>query len=228
MPDYRLLQQRLQYEFQQPALLELALTHRSAGKRNNERLEFLGDAILNCTIAQELYHRFPRSSEGQLSRMRASLVKGETLAEVAREFELGQWLRLGPGELKSGGHQRSSILADTVEAVIGAISEDGDMACAQRCIGLWWEGRLASAAPGTVLKDAKTRLQEVLQAQGQPLPIYRVDAIAGDAHDQEFTVSCCVEGLAGSVVASDTNRRGAEQRAAEQVLTLLEQTVDDA
>lgn len=221
MADYSLLQQRLNYEFNRIDLLEQALTHRSVGRRNNERLEFLGDAILNCTIAQALYRQFPRAAEGELSRMRAALVKGETLSELAREFDLGPWLKLGVGELKSGGHERSSILADTVEAIIGAICEDADLPTAQRCVREWWHDRLHRAEPDQVRKDAKTRLQEILQADGKALPVYTVEDVSGEAHQQVFTVSCQVEGLAEPLRATDTNRRGAEQRAAAEALDAL-------
>lgn len=227
--DLGLLQQRIGYEFRRADLLVLALTHRSAGRRNNERMEFLGDAILNCTIAQALFEQFPHASEGDLSRMRAALVKGETLAEIAREFELGQWLRLGTGELKSGGHDRASILADVVEALIGAISCDSGMESAQQCIRQWWQERLAAAEPQTVRKDPKTRLQEYLQAQNKPLPVYSVESVSGEAHLQSFTVSCQVDGLETAMTATDGSRRGAEQQAAAATLAALgEETSDDS
>ncbi len=221
MAELGLLQQRVGYQFRHVNLLELALTHRSVGRRNNERLEFLGDAILNCTIAQALYEQFPRASEGELSRMRAALVKGDTLAEIAREFELGQWLRLGTGELKSGGHDRASILADGVEALIGAISRDGGLEAAQSCIREWWAARLVVAEPQTVRKDPKTRLQELLQGQNKPLPVYTVENVSGEAHSQTFTVSCQVAGLDQAITATDGSRRGAEQQAAAATLAAL-------
>ncbi len=221
--DVTRLQQRLGYEFHQRQLLQQALTHRSAGAINNERLEFLGDAILNCTIAQALYDRFPRATEGELSRYRAAMVRGDTLADVAREFELGPFLQLGAGELKSGGHERSSILADTVEALIGAISLDSDMPTAQTRVMAWWQSRLDDMDPELVLKDPKTRLQEFLQGQSLPLPEYQVTATAGKAHNQTFTVACHVQGLASPVVASESSRRGAEQSAARHALELLGQ-----
>lgn len=221
--DITRLQQRLGYQFQDRSLLQQALTHRSAGAVNNERLEFLGDAILNCTIAQVLYDQFPRASEGELSRYRAAMVRGDTLADVAREFDLGPFLQLGAGELKSGGHERSSILADTVEALIGAISLDADMETAQQRVMSWWETRLGDMDPDLVLKDPKTRLQEFLQGQSMPLPEYEVTATTGKAHKQIFTVACHVQGLTAPVVASESSRRGAEQSAARNALEQLGQ-----
>ncbi|MEX1058233.1 MAG: ribonuclease III [Natronospirillum sp.] len=223
--DLARLQQRLGYTFSDSALLEQALTHRSAHAKNNERLEFLGDAILNCTIAQVLYERFSTASEGELSRYRAALVRGDTLAEVARDFDLGSFLLLGAGELKSGGHQRASILADTVEALIGAISLDKDMGTAQILLLRWWASRLDDLDPALALKDPKTRLQEYLQSRNQPLPDYVVIQIAGQAHNQTFTVACTVADLAAPVEASDTSRRGAEQGAARAALKQLGQPV---
>ncbi|MCH8550487.1 MAG: ribonuclease III [Natronospirillum sp.] len=221
--DFARIQQRLGYEFNDRGLLLQALTHRSHGVDNNERLEFLGDAILNCTIAQALFEQFPKASEGELSRYRAAQVRGETLADIAREFDLGPWLRLGPGELKSGGHRRASILADTVEALIGAISLDGGMAIAQARVLAWWQSRLENTDPEQMMKDPKTRLQEYQQGQGSPLPRYEVVDISGQAHNQTFTVSCTVDQLADSVLASDTSRRGAEQAAARKTLRQLGQ-----
>ena len=219
------LQQRLGYEFRDNALLKLALTHRSVGAKNNERLEFLGDAILNCTIAQVLYERFPSANEGELSRFRAAMVKGDTLAEQAREFDLGPFLKLGVGEMKSGGHQRASILADTVEALIGAISLDADMATAQKKVLAWWDDRLEQMDPDLVLKDPKTRLQEYLQSQNEPLPVYEVVAVTGQAHDQKFVVRCTTTLLPAPNEATDSSRRGAEQTAARAALKALGQKI---
>lgn len=221
--DVKRLQQRLGYTFERSELLVQALTHRSHGPNNNERLEFLGDAILNCTIAQALFQQFPQAREGDLSRYRAALVRGDTLAEVAREFDLGPWLRLGPGELKSGGHTRSSILADSVEALIGAISLDSDMPTAQARVLAWWQSRLEAMDPELMLKDPKTRLQEFQQGQGQPLPEYTVTDVQGQAHNQTFTVACRVVQLESPVTASDSSRRGAEQSAARRTLQQLGQ-----
>ena len=215
------LSQRLGYQFTDESLLTQALTHRSFARQNNERLEFLGDAILNCTIAQQLFERFPRAKEGQLSRLRAHLVKGETLAELGREFELGECLRLGSGELKSGGFRRDSILADAVEAVIGAISLDADLAEAQAVIQRWYQNRLADLNLSDNIKDSKTRLQEFLQSRKAPLPVYRVRDVSGEAHDQTFTVDCEVEGLEQATVGEGNSRRIAEQEAARAALEAL-------
>jgi len=215
------LTRRLGYQFADDALLQQALTHRSYSRKNNERLEFLGDAVLNCTIAQQLFQRFPKAKEGQLSRLRAQLVKGETLAELGREFELGECLRLGSGELKSGGFRRDSILADAVEAIIGAISLDHSLQAAQDVIIQWFEPRLQEMNLSDNIKDSKTRLQEFLQSQKAPLPQYSVREVSGEAHDQTFTVDCDVEGLEQPTVGLGNNRRIAEQEAALAALTAL-------
>jgi ribonuclease-3 len=225
-PKWSLLQQRLGYEFTQESLLIQALTHRSFGAEHNERLEFLGDAILSCAIAQALYDQFPKAREGDLSRLRATLVRGETLAEMAREFELGAWLRLGQGERKSGGHNRSSILADAVEALIGAIALDSGTERALAMVLQWWAPRLASLDLQRMLKDPKTRLQEWQQAQGQPLPEYEVVEVMGEAHDQSFKVACRVVQLEQPMLAEDSSRRGAEQAAAQKILATLESRHD--
>ncbi|WP_323836978.1 ribonuclease III [Photorhabdus africana] len=216
------LQRKLGYTFDQHDLLIQALTHRSASSKHNERLEFLGDSILSFVIANALYHRFPRVDEGDMSRMRATLVRGNTLAELAREFELGECLRLGPGELKSGGYRRESILADTVEALIGAIFLDSDIQSIERIILSWYETRLNEISPGDKQKDPKTRLQEYLQGHHLPLPSYLVVMVRGEAHDQEFTIHCQVSGIEQPVKGTGSSRRKAEQAAAEQALKQLE------
>lgn len=216
------LQRKLGYQFQRQELLHLALTHRSASNKHNERLEFLGDSILSFTIASTLYQRFPGADEGDLSRMRATLVRGYTLAEIAREFELGECLYLGPGELKSGGFRRESILADAVEAIIGALFLDSDIHNTERLILNWYQKRLDEISPGDKQKDAKTRLQEYLQGRHLPLPCYMVAEVHGEAHDQEFIIHCQVNGIAQPVMGKGSSRRKAEQIAAEQVLKLLE------
>lgn len=214
---------RLGYRFREPQLLKQALTHRSMGSANNERLEFLGDAILNFVIAEDLYRRFPSADEGCLSRLRANLVKGETLAVVARRIELGDALLLGPGELKSGGFRRDSILAGALEAVIGAVYLDGGLEPARALIlGLLAE-ELRQASPHGAIKDAKTRLQEYLQGRRLPLPTYSVTAVEGSDHDQVFEVACQVSGLGAAVVGRGSSRRRAEQEAAEQALQRLQQ-----
>jgi ribonuclease-3 len=218
-PD--LLYTRLGYRFQEPGLLQDALTHRSVGSRNNERLEFLGDAILSFVMAEILYRRAPRATEGELSRLRASLVRGSTLADIARSLELGEHLVLGSGELKSGGYRRESILADAFEAVLGAIYLDGGFdVCRQYILDLFGE-RLARLPSPESLKDPKTRLQEWLQSRGLALPDYEVVEVAGEDHDRRFTVCCRVRGLDPSLEGRGTSRRKAEQAAAAKVLARL-------
>ncbi|AMX04100.1 ribonuclease III [Microbulbifer thermotolerans] len=206
---------RLGHQFGRRDLLELALTHRSHGSRNNERLEFLGDSILGFTIGAALYDKFPEGREGQLSRLRARLVSGETLAELAREMELGDCLRLGEGEMKSGGHRRASILADAVEALIGAIYLDAGLETARQRILAWYAPRMAQLSL-EIDKDPKSRLQEWLQARGRPLPEYRVVDIVGAEHAQEFVIECQVSGLVDPVRARAGSRRAAEKRAASE------------
>ncbi|WGW00772.1 ribonuclease III [Vibrio sp. YMD68] len=215
------LQRKIGYQFNDTDHLELALTHRSAHGKHNERLEFLGDSILSFVIADDLYHRFPKVNEGDMSRMRATLVRGHTLAELGREFELGDYLKLGPGELKSGGFRRDSILADAVEAIIGAVYLDSDTEQVRQVILSWYKTRLDAIEPGVSQKDPKTRLQEFLQGRRKPLPEYIVTNIKGEAHNQEFTVSCEVAGLGQPVIGKGTSRRKAEQAAAGTALEQL-------
>lgn len=215
------LQRRLSYQFNQTQLLELALTHRSFKGMNNERLEFLGDSILNFVIAEHLYQHFPSAKEGQLSRLRARLVKGVTLAEIAKEFDLGDHLKLGAGELKSGGHRRDSILADAVESIIGAIYLDSGHDVCQKVVLQWYEGRLDALSLEDTEKDPKTRLQEHLQSIKKQLPQYTVLEVLGEAHDQTFKVSCQIEELAIKTSGVGGSRRSAEQKAAKQALSML-------
>lgn len=212
----------LDYQFNDEGLLKQALTHRSFALIHNERLEFLGDSILNFTIAEALYHQFPSAAEGDLSRLRAALVKGETLADIARELELGRYMYLGEGELKSGGQARASILADVFEAIIGAIYLDGGLESARGFILARFARRLEAVSLETHAKDPKTQLQEWLQARQQPLPRYEVVAIAGEAHCQQFTVACYTNAVSQPTHASASSRRAAEKKAAEQMLNLLE------
>jgi len=198
------------------------MTHRSARGLNNERLEFLGDSILGLVIARALYEKFPKATEGQLSRMRASLVKGETLAQMATELELGECLFLGSGELKSGGFRRSSILEDAMEAVIGAVERDGGLQAAQDLVLHLYKQRLEEVDLDASTKDPKTRLQEYLQGLGKPLPAYEVVRISGDTHDQTFVVSCRIEDLAKPAQGKGGSRRKAEQAAAQKVLDTLD------
>ncbi|MDH5357138.1 MAG: ribonuclease III [Gammaproteobacteria bacterium] len=219
----QLLCKQLQSTFNEPALLQQALTHRSADSVNNERLEYLGDAILSFVIAEALFMRFPEVKEGKLSRLRASLVKGVTLAEIGRELNLGEALILGPGELKSGGFRRESILADAVEALFGALYLDSGMEAAKALILRLFDERLNAIDVNETVKDPKTRLQELLQSRKQPLPIYSVSEVKSDANNQPvFEASCQVGLLRKVVVAQGSSHRKAEQKSAERVLTLLE------
>jgi ribonuclease III len=216
------LLRRLGYSFNDPALVEQALTHRSFGGAHNERLEFLGDSILNFLIAEALFQRFPNTREGELTRMRASLVKGETLAAIAREYQLGDALRLGSGEMKSGGWRRDSILSDALEALIGAIYLDGGLAACRERLLIWFGDRLQQVAPGEINKDAKTRLQELLQARAQALPVYHLQATHGEAHNQQFEMICQIPSIAERFQGKGSSRRVAEQAAAQAALDYLE------
>jgi ribonuclease-3 len=215
------VQRTLGYSFRDEELLASSLTHRSAGSRHNERLEFLGDSCLNFVIARELFERVTRADEGDLSRLRASLVKGACLAELAKEIGLGDRLKLGSGELKSGGYRRESILADALEAVFGAILLDGDIQAASRVILALYRHRLSNLPKSDDLKDPKTRLQEWLQSRNIPLPVYEVDEIQGAAHNQRFSMSCRVDSLEQSTSGRGTSRRKAEQAAAAKMLENL-------
>ena len=216
------LQTVLGYQYQDASLLQQALTHRSAYFKHNERLEFLGDSVLGFIISDALFCKFPEVPEGDLSRMRATLVKGLTLAEIAREFELSECLILGPGELKSGGFRRESILADTVEALIGAMYLDSDIEKTRERVLAWYASRLATIKPGIGQKDAKTQLQEWLQGRKQALPLYQVVEVKGEAHNQEFTIHCVIEGLEQPVEGKGTSRRKAEQEAAQKALEQIQ------
>lgn len=227
-PDWPLawVRAELGYEPRDPALFRAALTHRSAPGPNNERLEFLGDAVLNLVVAHHLYAAFPGASEGDLSRLRARVVSGEPLAEVAASLKLGEALQLGSGELKTGGFRRHSILADALEAVCGAIYLDGGLATAEGIIERLF-GPLISALPAPhELKDAKTRLQEYLQSRGLSLPRYRVERIEGEAHAQTFHVACEVPALHLLAEGQGSSRRRAEQEAAERILCTIEGDAD--
>jgi ribonuclease-3 len=210
----------LGYVFKEPQHLEEALTHRSAARPNNERLEFLGDALLNVIIAAELFKRYPRATEGELSRLRATLVKGDTLAELARRLNLGDYLRLGAGELKSGGFQRDSILANGLEAIFGAVYLDSDFETCRCLILNLYVNLLAKLPTVEELKDPKTRLQEHLQARQQALPIYTVLEVTGEAHAQCFTIECNIMGTV-CTTAVGSSRRKAEQEAARQALEMI-------
>jgi ribonuclease III len=219
------LRQRLGYDCRQPALMQEALTHRSAGGRNNERLEFLGDGVLNCVVADLLYREFPMAAEGELSRLRASVVREESLAAVAASLALGDQLTLGPGELRSGGYRRQSILADALEALFGAIYLDGGFAAARDVIERLMLPRIAALPDAAELKDPKTRLQEYLQARGLALPAYILEGAQGETHEQVFTASCEVDSLGLRASGQGQSRRRAEQEAAQGILDALRSSV---
>jgi ribonuclease-3 len=210
------------HRFADAALLRQALTHRSAGSPHNERLEFLGDALLNLVVAEQLYARWPNADEGAMTRARAELVRESTLARIARELGVGERLTLGPGEMKSGGHRRDSILADAIEAVIAACYLDAGFDACRALVLAWYQPLLeALPPPNRVGKDPKTRLQEWLQARGWPLPAYALLAERGDEHDRIFQVRCTLAQPALSAEGEGTSRRAAEQSAAEAVLASL-------
>lgn len=212
----------LDIRFGNEDLLERSLTHRSAGRDNNERLEFLGDAVLNFVVAEALYVRIPQATEGVLTRVRAELVRRSTLAGLARALELGPALRLGGGERKSGGRDRESILSDAFEALVGAYYLDAGLdACRSWLVALLAD-RMEAALQTRTAKDPKTELQELLQARGLPLPVYAVSEVSGAAHEQRFTVVCEVAGLTRPATGTGTSRREAEQSAARQSLELLQ------
>jgi len=221
------LERQIGYNFDNPELLALALTHRSFKGENNERLEFLGDSILSFVIAEALYMRFPKAKEGQLSRLRARLVKGVTLAQLGKEFKLGEHLRLGAGEMKSGGFRRDSILADAVESIIGAVYLDSDHDTCRQVIHRWYESRLEKLSLSDTEKDPKTRLQEHLQAARKPLPEYSVTRVERKAHDQTFSVVCHIQGLEVTTEGQGSSRRLAEQQAAKNALLILEKNHDE-
>ena len=223
--DEERLQQRIGYRFGDPGLLRQALTHRSAGTVNNERLEFLGDSGLNFTVARWLFEAFPKEREGVLSRLRARLVCTETLAEIAEELELGALVYLGPGERKAGGHRRESILADSVEAILGAVLLDGGVAPMEDMVHRLWAERMEAADPRSEIKDPKTRLQEHLQSQGQPLPDYQLVETVGAEHQRRFFIQCTIVGTE-PVRGEGTSKRRAEQEAAQRMLQAL--SVDDS
>jgi ribonuclease III len=220
------IREKLAYEPRDLGLFVAALTHRSAPGRNNERLEFLGDAVLNLVVAEHLFRAFPECTEGDLSRLRARVVSSEPLAEVSAALGIGDVLHLGSGELKAGGFRRKSILADALEAIVGALFLDGGLDVARRVVETLFEARIASLPPPDALKDAKTRLQEYLQSRGFPLPRYVVERVEGEQHAQLFWVVCEVHGLgsrsgpkmSAKAEGSGSSRRRAEQEAAERIL----------
>lgn len=217
---------RIGYRFTTQGLLDQALTHRSAGAPHNERLEFLGDALVNLIVAEALYTHWPRADEGALTRARAELVRESALAPIARELELGARLTLGPGEMKSGGHRRDSILADALEAVIGAIYLDSDFQTCRAAVLPWFEAAIAALPPPhKVGKDAKTRLQEWLQGRQKPLPVYALLSESGEDHAKSFVVTCTLVQPPLTTQGEAGSRRAAEQIAAEVALERLK--IDD-
>jgi ribonuclease III len=213
--------QKLGHKFSDPKLLKTALTHRSFGSPNNERLEFLGDGILDCVIAAELFHRFPDLPEGDLSRLRANLVRQDALHRLAISLNIGVSLRLGEGELKSGGAERPSILADALEAVLGAIYLDAGFDVTYKVIADLYQSLLNELKPGQVQKDAKTSLQEWLQGRKKPVPRYRLLEATGAAHEQRFEVACEIDNPSLRTIGFGPSRRIAEQVAAEMALKEL-------
>lgn len=216
-----ILMEKLDYSFKNIALLQQALTHRSADAHNNERLEFLGDSLLNTIIANALFHRFPQKNEGELSRLRAHLVKGDTLAKLAQTLDLGNFLYLGQGELKSGGYRRASILADALEAVFAGIFLDSDFITCERILLQLFSEHLKQECLEENLKDPKTQLQEFLQAKKILLPHYQLTKVEGEMHDQIFYVTCTVKTLNLHAEGKGTTRRKAEQEAAKNVFCQL-------
>jgi ribonuclease-3 len=219
------LEERLGYTFVQRTLLEQAVTHRSHGAVHNERLEFLGDAVLNCAIAHLLFAKYARLDEGDLSRLRANLVKQQSLADIAEKLGLSDFLRLGEGEMKSGGFRRPSILADTMEAIFGAIFVDSGFDAARQVIGKLFEPVLKTVDPKTLGKDSKTLLQEYLQGKRIALPVYTVVETRGAAHNQEFEVECSIPKLEVSVHGTGRSRRAAEQSAAKRALETAQHAI---
>jgi len=215
------LQKNINYHFSDAALLKQALTHRSVNKNNNERLEFLGDSILGCVISHELYHRFPLVDEGQLSRLRSSLVRGQTLAKLAKTLNLSETLVLGQGELKSGGFRRESIQADAFEAILGAIFLDSDYVTVSAVILKLYDELLNDASPDDSLKDFKTQLQELLQKKGHSLPLYELIKTKGQDHNAVFYVSCHIKEFNLSVEENAKSIKRAEQACAESILGSL-------
>lgn len=215
------MEDRLRHRFARPELLAQALTHRSAGAPHNERLEFLGDGVVNLLVAEALYQRWPKADEGALTRARAELVREAALAVIARELQLGERLTLGPGEMKSGGHRRDSILADVLEAVVAAIYLDAGFEACRAVVLPWFEAAMAALPVGKPEKDAKTRLQEWLQARQKPLPAYDLVGESGEEHAKLFQVRCSTLEPPLSAEGEGSSRRNAEQAAAAAMMELL-------
>ena len=223
MPEFKKLQGILGYHFNNLGLLKRALTHRSCAKTHNERLEFLGDSLLGFLIARRIYQLYPDLDEGDLTRMRSALVNKEALAETARNLRIGDYLYLGRGEENSGGRNRDSVLADAVEAIIGAVYLDTGIDAARGAVNNWFKELLAAASDAQPVKDAKTALQEWLQQRSKPVPQYELVNTGGEAHSRLFTVSCKIDQVNKTISATASSRRKAEQLVAEQLLSELEQ-----
>jgi ribonuclease III len=217
------LQPLIGYTFSAPSLLQLAITHRSFSGNNNERLEFLGDGVLNFIVAHQLYHRFAKLPEGDLSRLRAQLVKESSLCEIALTLNLGDYLKLGEGELKSAGWRRPSILADALEAIVGAVYLDGGFVAAETVVLKLFAEKLSTIDPKSIDKDAKSQLQEYLQSKKIELPDYVVVSIEGEAHAQSFKVECVINKLNIKTLGEGTSRRNAEQQAAQLAMEKISQ-----
>lgn len=217
----KLLEKSLGYTFKDAVLLEKSLTHCSAGSDNNERFEFLGDSLVNLILAQALYEQFPKATEGELTRLRAICVRGETLAQIASIHCLGEYLKLGAGELRSGGAFRPSIIADALEALIAAIYLDSDFYQVQTAVLGWFRPLLQTLSLEMMQKDPKTQLQEFLQSKKLELPVYTVTSVEGESHDQQFKVTCMVQGEARLAIGEGASRRKAEQEAARMMLEIL-------
>ena len=215
------LRVKIGYQFNNAAMLTQALTHRSFAANNNERLEFLGDSVLNFIVAHQLYNRFNKLPEGDLSRLRAALVKESTLSEIALNLNVGEALKLGEGELKSAGYRRPSILADALEAIVGAVYLDGGFAAAEALVLKLYAQKLANIDPKIIDKDAKSQLQEYLQGKKIELPEYDVVSIEGEAHAQTFKIECVIQKLHISAIGEGTSRRIAEQQAAQLALEII-------
>ncbi len=220
---YWRLEETIGYTYKNYSYLKQALTHRSAGPVHYERLEFLGDSILGMIIADQLYHKFTKVGEGDLTRMRSTLVRESTLADIARGFNLSDYLIMGPGELKSGGYHRESILADVVEALLASIylDSDKDFSLVQKVLLKWFEEKLKIIHPGFDQKDPKTLLQEYLQGRHSPLPVYNIVKVTGEDHNQQFTVTLETTAIKETLIGYGTTRRGAEQNAAQKALDVL-------
>ena len=223
----QLLEKVIGYKFKQQDLLELALTHRSVRGKNNERLEFLGDSILNFIIAEFLFKKFEDIDEGDLSRLRSQLVKEQTLSEIAVTINISDYLKLGEGELKSSGWRRPSIMADTIEAIIGALFLDGGIDASHQFISKYYEKKIKSIDPKKIMKDSKSVLQESLQARKISLPLYEIVSIEGEDHSQIFKISCSIPKLEIQSQGQGTSRKVAEQEAALLALKLIESKSND-